>query len=669
MCGLAGVVDFGDTHPAPPREVITAMVSALRHRGPDEFGLYRDRHAALGHARLSIVDLTSGQQPMANEDGTLWVVFNGEIYNHLELRAELEALGHVFRTRSDTEVLLHAWEAWGEEAFRRFNGQFALALWDTARQELVLARDPFGVRPLYLCEHGGRVYFASEVKALFAGAPDFPRALDPVGLDETFTFWTVVPPQSVFQGVRELEPGHLRRLRRGSVRDVEFWQPRFPLGEVGAYQGSLDDAVGTVRAALEEAVRLRLVRADVPVGSYLSGGLDSSLVAALGRRVQAGRFCTFSLRFEDAEFDETGFQRAVSRRIESEHRELVVSRHDIARVFPDVVAHAERPLLRTAPAPLFLLSRSRARGGAQGGADGRGRRRDVRRLRPVPRGQGAALLGAAARLHLAAPAAGAALPLPAALPGGPAGDGARVLRPRPRAVARRGLRAPAAVALGGGAAAAVLAGRARGRGPHRRGGAAAGGAAGRLPPLDAAGAGPVPRGAHPAVGLPALVAGRPHADGPLGGGPLPLPRPARGGAGQRAAAVAQAQGARREARAQARRRGAGACRDSAAHEAALPRAQRAVLRGARHAGLGRGGAGAEALAAAGVFEPAAVARLWRKARAHQGPAPLSNADDMALVGVLSTQLLHRRFIAQAPEAQRPATYRTTVDRLETPEQP
>jgi asparagine synthase (glutamine-hydrolysing) len=357
MCGIAGSVGLRPGLPPPDLLDLRAMVGALRHRGPDEFGLYRDRRAALGHARLSIIDLATGQQPLCNEDGTLWVAFNGEIFNYVELRAELQALGHRFRTRSDTEVIVHAFEAWGEGAFARFNGQWAVALWDAARETLVLSRDRLGVRPVYYCEHAGRLWFASEVKALFAGAPGLPRALDPVGLAETFTFWTVVPPQSVFQGVVELEPGHVRTVSPAGVTDRAFWTPRYPAAPGEGFQGTPADAAREVLAALEQAVRLRMLRADVPVGSYLSGGLDSSLVAALGRRVQGERFLTFSLRFEDAEYDETPYQRQVAALIGSDHREIVVSRRDIAEAFPAVVAHAERPLLRTAPAPLFLLSR------------------------------------------------------------------------------------------------------------------------------------------------------------------------------------------------------------------------------------------------------------------------------------------------------------------------
>ncbi len=357
MCGIAGVIALGPTAPPPDLECLTRMAGALRHRGPDEFGVYRDRRAGLAHARLSIIDLTAGQQPLTNEDGTLWISFNGEIFNYVELRKELVALGHVFRTRSDTEVIVHAYEAWGDEAFARFNGQFAVALWDARRASLVLARDRLGVRPLYIAEHAGRLYFASEVKALFAADRSIPRALDPEGLDETFTFWTVIAPRTAFQGISELRPGHVRTYAGGVVRERAFWRARFPMGDEGKFRGSLDDAVVAVREALREATRLRMLRADVPVGSYLSGGLDSSLVAALALEFKGNQFSTFSLRFEDDEYDESAFQSTMVRSLGSAHHEVVVSRQDIARAFREVIFHTERPILRTAPAPLFLLSK------------------------------------------------------------------------------------------------------------------------------------------------------------------------------------------------------------------------------------------------------------------------------------------------------------------------
>jgi len=351
MCGIGGILALSPAAAAPEPESLTRMIAALRHRGPDEAGLYRDARCGLAHARLSIIDLATGQQPLANEDGTVWVSFNGEIFNYVELRAELVADGHRFATRSDTEVIVHGFEQWGEEAFARFNGQFAVALWDARAERLVLARDHMGVRPLHICLHGGRLYFASEVKAIFAAEPSIPRALDGRALQETFTYWCPLPPRTPFAGVEELPPGHVRTYDARGVRERAFWTPRFD-----EQPRPLEDSVREVSAALEQATSLRMLRADVPVGSYLSGGLDSSLVAALAHAVKGRGLQTFSLRFADPEYDETEFQRLMVRHLGSEHHDIVVSRRDIAEVFPRVVWHAERPMLRTAPAPLFLLS-------------------------------------------------------------------------------------------------------------------------------------------------------------------------------------------------------------------------------------------------------------------------------------------------------------------------
>ncbi len=363
MCGIAGVVDLRGGVPPDPH-LLRRMASAVRHRGPDEFGIFRDETAGLAHARLSIIDLSTDQQPMSNEDGMLWIVFNGEVYNYVELRAELGTRGHRFRTRSDTEVLVHAYEEWGERAVEKLNGQFAFAVWDRARRRLFLARDRLGVRPLYHAELDGRFYFASEVKSIFAD-PAFPREIDPDGLDEVFTFWTTVAPTTVFRRVRELRPGHTMTIdAREAAPPAErcYWEPRYPsFGD--PYPLSIEEATEELRSQLERATRLRMLRSDVPVGSYLSGGIDSSVIAALGRRAKEGVFRTFSLRFEDAEFDETFYQRIMVERLGSEHTDVVCAKRDIAEVFPAVVLHAERPVLRTAPAPLFLLSRLVREGG------------------------------------------------------------------------------------------------------------------------------------------------------------------------------------------------------------------------------------------------------------------------------------------------------------------
>jgi asparagine synthase (glutamine-hydrolysing) len=356
MCGIAGILAHSEDVPPADLDTLRRMAGALAHRGPDEFGYFRDRTLGLAHTRVSIIDLSSGQQPQCNEDGSLWIVFNGEIFNYVELRGELVARGHTFRTQSDTEVALHAFEEWGDGCFERFNGQFAIALWNQRTRELVLARDRFGERPLFCCEHAGRLYFASEVKAIFAAAPGVPRSIDVAALSETLTFWTTLAPRTIFTGVDEVRPAHARHVRGFVSEERPYWQPRYPTSHAEEFAGTLEEAALALRAALREATRLRLTRSDVPVGSYLSGGLDSSIIAALGTEATAERLRTFSLRFADAEYDETGYQRQMVQRLGTEHAEILLDAHQIADSFPDVIWHIERPILRTAPAPLFLLS-------------------------------------------------------------------------------------------------------------------------------------------------------------------------------------------------------------------------------------------------------------------------------------------------------------------------
>jgi asparagine synthase (glutamine-hydrolysing) len=359
VCGIAGMLRLHPEAARPDDALLRTMLGALRHRGPDEFGTYRDGLCGLAHARLSIIDLATGQQPLANEDGSLWIAFNGEIFNYVELREELAGKGHRFRTASDTEVIVHAWEEWGVDAVSRFNGQWAFAIWDRRENRLVLSRDRLGVRPLYVTRNDGRLSFASEVKALFVD-PGVRRELDPLGLDQVFTFWTTVAPRTPFAGIEELPPGHTLTVDLAGEAPKETlrrdWAPSYPSRDEPRHV-SIEAAAEGLLECLERAVTLRLLRADVPVGCYLSGGIDSSVIAALGRRAKSGVFRTFSLRFADREFDETPYQRLMAERLEAEHAEVVCTRSDIARVFPDVIAHTERPVLRSAPAPMFLLSR------------------------------------------------------------------------------------------------------------------------------------------------------------------------------------------------------------------------------------------------------------------------------------------------------------------------
>jgi asparagine synthase (glutamine-hydrolysing) len=352
MCGICGVIDF---NMVPDVELLTAMMGRLAHRGPDGSGYFRDEHAGLGHTRLAIIDQVGGAQPMGTSDGSTWITFNGEIFNYLELADELRGLGHTFRTASDTEVILHAWQQWGEDCFERFNGQWALALWDRPRRLAVLSRDRLGVRPLFYHHRGGRLVFGSEVKALFAD-PTVPRRWDPEGLDEILTLWSTIGARTVFADVHQLEPGSVAVFGAEGLRTRRYYTIDFP-AEHEYPRTDLRLNAAELRDRVVEATRLRFVRSDVPVGAYLSGGVDSAVTAAAIRRFTDSPLHTFSLRFSDAEYDEGFFQNQMVQTLGAEHHEIVVEQGDIAAVFPSVVAHTETPVLRSAPAPLFLLSR------------------------------------------------------------------------------------------------------------------------------------------------------------------------------------------------------------------------------------------------------------------------------------------------------------------------
>lgn len=353
MCGIAGFVTADEERLDDDR--VMAMAAMLNHRGPNDCGIHVEPRAALGHTRLSIVDLAGGRQPMTNSDGSLWITFNGEIFNHIEIREELIAKGHRFRTESDTEVILHLFEEHGPAAVEKLNGQWAFGIWNSRSQTLFLSRDRIGVRPLFYTAVGRRLLFASEIKALFVD-PQVSRELDPRGLDNLFTFWTTLPPRTPFKAVHALPPGHSLLWQHGTSTVWQHWRPTFPRSEsdAGVSNQSNDSSAEMLGALLDEAVRIRM-RADVPVGAYLSGGLDSSVIVALMQRRNA-RLRTFSIAFDTADFDESVHQRELVRALNLDHAEMRCSSADISRIFPEVVWHAESPLLRTAPAPLFLLS-------------------------------------------------------------------------------------------------------------------------------------------------------------------------------------------------------------------------------------------------------------------------------------------------------------------------
>ena len=354
MCGISGILSAGRA--APPSDAeLSAMIRQLHHRGPDGVGLYRTDRIGLAHARLSIIDIAGGTQPIHNEDKTVWVVFNGEIFNYIELRRDLERLGHSFYTHSDTEVIVHLYEQYGEGFVTHLNGQFAIALWDVKQERLVLARDRTGIRPLFYARANGRLLFASEAKALFAIA-DVPRKLDAQALGEIFTYWSPLAPRTVFEGVMALPPGHLMVVDERGTRIERYWDWSFPSGDASESR-SEGDCADELRELLVDAVRLQL-RSDVPVGAYLSGGLDSSIVTTVIKNFTDTPLRTFSLTFADAEFDESAYQAELVAYLGTDHSSVRCTRADIAAAFPRTIWHTESPIVRTAPAPLMLLSQS-----------------------------------------------------------------------------------------------------------------------------------------------------------------------------------------------------------------------------------------------------------------------------------------------------------------------
>jgi asparagine synthase (glutamine-hydrolysing) len=349
VCGIAGVACSEPQGVSP--ELLARMAAALRHRGPDGYGYYAGARVGLAHVRLSIIDPAGGAQPLGNEDGRILITYNGEVYNYRELREELEAAGHQFRTDSDTEVLVHAYEQWGggEDMLRRLNGQFAFAIYDRRTESVFLARDRFGVRPLHYAERAGTLYFASEIKALFATG-DIPAEPDYAALDEVFTFWAVRPPRTPFAGVRALEPGCYAIWREGWLRVRRYYALDYP--EAAAER---PDALDEVDGLLRTGVDFRM-RADVPVGGYLSGGLDSGIACALAAGMSPHDLRTFSVTFDDPRFDESVAQQDMARSLRTQHAIQAIHGGEMAAAFPDVVWHAETPLVRAAAAPMYLLA-------------------------------------------------------------------------------------------------------------------------------------------------------------------------------------------------------------------------------------------------------------------------------------------------------------------------
>jgi len=350
MCGISGIATFKDS--GVPEGMIQKINDTLRHRGPDDEGCFRDPggRVVLGHRRLSIIDLSSGRQPIVNEDGRIAVVFNGEIYNHLELRAELEQKGHTFSTRSDTEVILHLYEEMGPECVHRFRGMFAFALWDGHRESLFLARDRVGKKPLYYSLVNGICYFASEIQALYE-VPEIPREIDYEAIDLYLTYSYIPSPHSIYRSIRKLPPAHRLLFNANGLTVDRYWRPDYRQKTRLGY----DDAKQELLRIFAEAVRLRLI-SEVPLGAFLSGGVDSSSVVAQMSRLSDRPVKTFSIGFPDKEYNELDYARAVALRYKTDHQEFMVepSRLDI---LSEVVRHYGEPYGDSSAIPLWYLSR------------------------------------------------------------------------------------------------------------------------------------------------------------------------------------------------------------------------------------------------------------------------------------------------------------------------
>ena len=352
MCGICGLASLDGRAPADAA-ALAAMNATIVHRGPDSEGTFLEGPVGLAARRLAIVDLEGGDQPISSEDGLVTVVHNGEIYNAEELRAELAAAGHAFATRCDTEVLVHGYEEHGLAFLGRLRGMFALALWDARARRLLLARDPFGIKPLFWSTGGGQLAFASELKALRL-APGFSTEVDPDALEAFLAFNSIPAPLTIYAGARKLPAGHLLRWQPGSDPVVERYADPRPVQASAVRRDSFDALAGELRERLRDSVRAHLV-ADVDVGVLLSGGVDSSALAALASQEGGGRVKTFSIGFKERSFDELPLARLVSERYGTDHHELVVD-PDAAELLPRIVAAFDEPFADSSALPTYLVS-------------------------------------------------------------------------------------------------------------------------------------------------------------------------------------------------------------------------------------------------------------------------------------------------------------------------
>jgi asparagine synthase (glutamine-hydrolysing) len=350
MCGIAGIINYRSKE--EKKSLLLTMSAFLHHRGPDASGTYTRGPAGLAHTRLSIIDLNSGDQPIHNENKSIWIVFNGEIFNYPELREQLISEGHRFYTKTDTEVIVHLYEEFGTQLFEHLNGQFAFAIWNLNTEELLLGRDRMGIRPLFYYHKHRRLVFASEIKAIFADN-SIPRQIDPNNLSDLFTCWSSFGDQTCFKDIYQVPPGHYARFSTKGLKIKQYWE--LPFGKRSYQDRPVSDWADELNKILLDATRIRL-RADVPVGAYLSGGIDSTYTSALVKNNFNNKLSTFSVGFSDKQFDESSFQKTAVDYLGTDHKTISCSYDDIGEIFPRVIWHTETPVIRTAPAPLMMLS-------------------------------------------------------------------------------------------------------------------------------------------------------------------------------------------------------------------------------------------------------------------------------------------------------------------------
>lgn len=361
MCGITGAI-WNTPHKALDRPTLERMIETLHHRGPDDQGLWRSEFrlqsndeihpgVALGFRRLSIIDLETGQQPISNEDGSVWMVFNGEIYNHVDLRRRLEGNGHRFKTHCDSEVIVHLYEDLGLDCFEHLNGMFAIAIWDARHQQLVLARDRLGQKPLYYRhEPSERLLFGSELKSLLQ-APGVPRTVSPTAIDQYLTYQYVPHPQSIYQGIHKLPPGHLAVCNAAGKLSVEpYWGPDFRRER----DTTPDEAAEQLRELLKSSVKLRM-QSDVPLGAFLSGGVDSSLIVALMQQVSEQPVKTFTISFPIREYDESAYAQQVAQSVGADHQQFTVT-PNMLEILPKLVWHYDEPFGDSSAVPTWYVS-------------------------------------------------------------------------------------------------------------------------------------------------------------------------------------------------------------------------------------------------------------------------------------------------------------------------